>query len=101
MYSYADVIEKLVEAKVDEDFVEQTLEKLLERERFIIQNNLADCKKEMRVFEKRYGMSSDEFLGKFNKGGLDDRDEYVKWFSLKDTYDRLKQLDRQLSGKNA
>jgi len=101
MYPYADVIEKLVEAKVDQNFVEQTLQKLLERERFIIQNNLAECQKEMKVFEKKYRMNSDEFLEKFNKGKLDDRDDYIKWFSLKDTYDRLKRLDRHLSGKNA
>ncbi|MEA1925481.1 MAG: hypothetical protein U9M95_06390 [Candidatus Altiarchaeota archaeon] len=101
MYPYADVIEKLVEARVGQDFVEQTLRKLLERERFIVQNNLADCQKEMKVFEKKYRMSSDEFLDKFNKGRLDDRDDYINWFSLKDTYDRLKQLGQHLSGKNA
>ncbi|MCK4491667.1 MAG: hypothetical protein KAU03_03530 [Candidatus Altiarchaeales archaeon] len=101
MYPYADVIEKLVEAKVDQDFVEQTLQKLLERERFIIQNNLVDCQREMKVFEGEYGMSSDEFLERFNKGKLDDRDDYIKWFSLKDTYDRLKRLERDLSGENA
>ncbi|MEA3254954.1 MAG: hypothetical protein U9Q22_03860 [Candidatus Altiarchaeota archaeon] len=101
MYPYADVIEKLVEAKVDQDFVEQTLQKLLERERFIIHTNLVDCQKEMRVFERKYGLSSDEFLKKFNKGKLDDRDDYIKWFSLKDTFDRLKRLERDLCGENA
>lgn len=101
MHSYADVLERLLEARVDQDFVERTLKKLMERERFVIQNNLADCRGEMEVFERKYGMHSNEFLKRFNKGELDDRDDYVKWFSLKDTYDRLKRLERDLGVENA
>lgn len=96
MISYVNVLEKLHKANVDQEFIGLTLQKLLERERFVIQDHITECQKEMKQFEKKYSMNSDEFIDKFNKGKLDDRDEFIKWFSLKDSYDRLRKLQQEL-----
>ncbi len=96
MTSYVNVLEKLHKASVDREFIGLTLQKLLERERFVIHDHITGCQREMKKFEKKYDMSSDEFIDKFNKGKLDDRDEFIKWFSLKDSYDRLRKLQQEL-----
>ena len=100
MHPYVHAIERLFEAKVDQDFVEQTIQKLIEREDYIIQSKISECLEEMKVLERRYNMDSEQFQEKFNQGKLDDRDDYIKWFSLKDTYDRLTRLHRDLIGED-
>lgn len=96
MTSYVNVLEKLHKANVDQEFIGLTLQKLLERERFVIQDYITACQREMKKFEKKYGMNSDDFIDKFNKGKLDDRNEFIKWFSLKDGYERLRKLLQEL-----
>jgi hypothetical protein len=38
-------------------------------------------------FEKKYNMSSDLFMGKFNSGELGDDDDFFDWYAAKRGYD--------------
>ena len=43
---------------------------------------LADIKRELHVYEKKYGMSSDEFQGQYEKGKLEGTRDFVRWMGL-------------------
>lgn len=45
---------------------------------------LADIKRELRVYEKKYSMSSDEFQGRYQKGKLEGTRDFVRWMGLCD-----------------
>jgi hypothetical protein len=47
-----------------------------------------------RQFEQKYGMTSDEFLLKFEPGELDDLQDYFDWFAAKRALD-LKQANQE------
>jgi len=51
-------------------------------------------------FEKKYGMSSDEFVDKLESGELDDRDDYFDWFAAKKGLDVWDRRLRILAGVN-
>jgi hypothetical protein len=43
---------------------------------------LADIKRELRVYEKKYSMSSDEFQRQYGKGELEGTRDFVRWMGL-------------------
>jgi len=49
-------------------------------------------------FEKKYNMSSDEFMDKWESGMLDDRDDYYDWFAAKKGLDIWDKRLRILAG---
>jgi len=51
-------------------------------------------------FEKKYGMSSDEFMDKLESGELDDRDDSFDWFAAKKGLDVWDRRLRILAGVN-
>jgi hypothetical protein len=51
-------------------------------------------------FEKKYNMSSDEFMDKWESGKLDDRDDYYDWFAAKKGLDIWDKRLRILAGVN-
>ncbi|MDO8615385.1 MAG: hypothetical protein Q7T33_06565 [Dehalococcoidia bacterium] len=44
----------------------------------------AAIRSELAALEAKYGMTSDEFYPRFNRGELGDDREYLKWASLYD-----------------
>jgi hypothetical protein len=42
----------------------------------------ADILAELKVFEEKYGMPSEEFLVKWDRGELGDDDHWFRWFAL-------------------
>lgn len=43
-----------------------------------------NIRKELTILEGRYGMSSQEFYEKSNRGELGDRRDFIRWASLYD-----------------
>lgn len=67
--------------------------------------HIASYKKEkyMRVckrFEKKYNITSDEFMDKLESGKLDDRDDYFDWYAAKKGLDIWDRRLRILAGVN-
>lgn len=60
----------------------QTLNKLVDLEASRLRLQLEDMERLLADYEKQYGMSSAEFLRKYEAGKTDDRMDYVEWASL-------------------
>ncbi len=60
----------------------QTLNKLVDLEASRLRLQLEDMERVLADYEKQYGMSSAEFLRKYEAGKTDDRMDYVEWASL-------------------
>jgi hypothetical protein len=60
----------------------QTLNKLVDLEVSRLRLQLEDMERVLAGYEKQYGMSSAEFLKKYEAGKTDDRMDYVEWASL-------------------
>jgi hypothetical protein len=60
----------------------QTLNNLVDHEINRLRIQLADMERVIADYEKQYGMSSVQFLKKYEAGKTDDRMDYVEWASL-------------------
>jgi len=60
----------------------QTLNKLVDLEISRLRMQLGDMERVIAEYEKQYGMTSVEFLKKYEAGKTDDRMDYVEWASL-------------------
>ena len=70
------------------------LKSSLELKRKTLEFNLEHYRERLRDFEKRFGMSSSEFISKFNKGELGDDQHWFEWEYLVEAYQETK---RQLA----
>jgi len=62
--------------------MDSTLQKLLSYEAQESEAQLAQLTADLREFEQKYQMSSDDFYRRFSAGETDDRMDYVEWASL-------------------
>ena len=60
----------------------QTLNKLVDLEASRLRMQLEDMERVLADYEKQYGMSSAEFLKRYEAGQTDDSAESVEWASL-------------------
>ena len=63
----------------------------LERELRIIEHGIRRTEKKLKEFEEKYGMSSEEFYERFEKGELGDSQEFMLWAA---EYEALKVLEK-------
>jgi hypothetical protein len=54
----------------------------LERERKISQLAISHLRDQLRNYEKKFNLTTVEFLDKFNSGSIGDDEIYFKWYSL-------------------
>ncbi len=54
----------------------------LQRELVLSEAKVNLIRKEIEGFKKRYGMSSEEFVNKFERGELGDDQDYFEWWGL-------------------
>jgi len=62
----------------------------LNRELNVLKAKIRVVEVEIRDFEKKYEMSSEEFLEKFDKGELGDSQDFFEWWGLLKGLERLK-----------
>jgi len=55
--------------------------------------------KELKTFERAYGMKSSVFFRKFSEGRLGDDIDFIEWSSLYQMYNRLVGKKVELEGK--
>jgi hypothetical protein len=60
----------------------QTLNKLVDLEVSRLRMQLEDMERVIADYEKQYGMTSAEFVKKYEAGKTDDRMDYVEWSGL-------------------
>ena len=77
-------------------YIESTINKMLKVELGMVKRELKQVKNSLADFEKRHKMSSDDFYEKFNAGKLGDDREYIKWYSYKDTFNKLVERSKEI-----
>ena len=87
--TYVNAVEYLLKNKVHEEYLENSMRKMLEYEAHTLRRNLNEMNDDVRNYEEKYSMKSDEFIGKFNKGQIGDETDFIDWFALVDTKKRL------------
>lgn len=100
---YAKVIEKYVSnglSEKEERVIKATLKKLIVQEIEVLEKEKEMYKTEMENFEKKYNISSKEFLKKFNNGEIGDDLEYFEWSAYVDSYNKIKERQKILRGLN-
>lgn len=100
MATYINVLEYVIKNKGYDDYIKDSLKKILEYERSAIIENIKVLDREIKDYEKKYAMSSEKFNEKFNKGLLDEKNDFIDWFALLDTKIRLEKTVRKLEGVN-
>ena len=82
------------DASAVDPVVELAIEKLLKREA----SRMDELKQRLLIqtaeFEKKYGISSDEFNRRYEEGAMGDEMDYVEWSA---TVDMLSGIDKRLS----
>jgi len=74
--------------------VELAIEKLLKRESSRMGELKQRLLKQQAAFERKYGMNSEEFNRRYEKGIMGDEMDYIEWSA---TFDMLSGLDKRLS----
>ena len=79
--------------------LERALDKLLDDEAETCRKQLAELRRDLAEFERRYGQTSAEFHRQFQAGPMDDRMDYVEWVSLFQMVENLEERLRLLKGE--
>ncbi|WP_202318616.1 hypothetical protein [Archaeoglobus neptunius] len=75
-------------AKTEREF--QILRNSLERELKLIEYSIQKTTEKLKDFEKKHGISSEEFHKKFEKGEIGDSQEFMLWASEFEALELLK-----------
>jgi len=67
--------------------IKETISQALKNEAEIARFKMEHFRKLCQEFEERFGMTSDEFLKRFEQGELGDEQEYFDWFAAKRGFD--------------
>ena len=75
------------------DVIDQTLEKVITLESTRMRRELESFLTDLRIFEQKYRMSSENFSARFHAGELGDDPDFFEWSAL---YDMTKTLREHL-----
>ena len=53
--------------------------------------SILNIEKDLKKFEKKYGMSSESFYHKFSNGEIDDSDDFIVWAGIYEMFIRDKE----------
>ncbi len=96
---YAKILEKYISeglSENEEEFVKETLRKLIEQEIDMLEKEKEGYKKEMEIFEDKYSLKSEDFVKKFNHGEIGDDFDFFEWYAYADSYNRVEKKQRLL-----
>lgn len=90
------LLERYIAADVTtiDPVMELAIEKLLKREAFRMDELKRRLLKQETEFEEKYGLSSEEFYRRYEKGRMGDEMDFVEWSA---TVDMLAGIEKRLS----
>jgi hypothetical protein len=74
--------------------LDMTIDKLLSRETTRMQESKARLKSQLADFEEQYGLTSDEFYTRYERGEMGDAMDFVEWSA---TVDMLINVEKRLA----
>ncbi|HID86395.1 MAG TPA: hypothetical protein EYP55_03330 [Anaerolineae bacterium] len=83
-------LERIYEMNYGDEFLDQALDKIISHELSRDQESLNALQEDLNSLEEKYGLSSEEFFEKFQKGQLEDTADFMEWNALYKMYSRLK-----------
>jgi hypothetical protein len=90
-------IEKIFERGLQDEYLSRAIGKIVEHTKERTSSNVHLLKKDLSQFEKKYGISSEKFFNRFEKGELGDDEDYFEWSAIFQMYkratERLKMLE--------
>lgn len=81
-------IEKIFERGLQDEYLSRAIGKIVEHTKERTSSNVHLLKKDLSQFEKKYGISSEKFFNRFEKGELGDDEDYFEWSAIFQTYKR-------------
>ena len=81
---------------IPKDLVKDVIIRTLRSRVEEINHKLKDIHDSMNNFERKYGMKTDEFYGKFVTGEVGDDMDFFEWKALKEINDELKEEKKVL-----
>ncbi|EKF86383.1 hypothetical protein [Methanobacterium formicicum] len=87
------ILEELAKLGGEDEVFILTIDKLTRYKMDKLDEDLKEIEAQMRSFEEEYGLDSDEFILKFDKGETEDNIDFMEWASL---YDMKKRIHNRL-----
>ena len=87
---------QLTNGQVDQ-VLEDTIDKVLDRERQRLLRQQAHLKSQIADFEARYGWTSEEFYPRFEQGELGDDTDFIEWSATIEMVENLQRTIELLS----
>lgn len=92
-------LEKFIEKYGEDSFVSQSISKMLDYKIKEYGEEIKRLNKELRMFERTYGMKSLVFYRKFSEGRLGDNMDFIEWSSIYQMHKHLLGKKVELEGK--
>lgn len=74
-----DRLQRLYMSGYGDRFLDNALRKIVDRQIARDEADLARIEEELRGFETRYGMTSDQFWQQYQRGQLNDTEDFTEW----------------------
>ncbi|NOX61792.1 MAG: hypothetical protein GXP42_07585 [Chloroflexi bacterium] len=93
-------LQSLYAGGLDDTFIDRALQKVVERQIERDETDLARLDTELRAFEHRFGLTSDEFWRRYQAGEMEDNADFMEWNVFYKMRRRIQQRLRILRGEN-
>lgn len=91
-------IEKIFQRGLQDEYLSRTIRKVVEHTKERTSTDVEVLRKDLSDFEAKYGISSDEFFNRFEKGELGDGADYFEWSAIFQMYRRATERLEMLEG---
>jgi hypothetical protein len=91
-------IEKIFERGLQDEYLSRAIRKVVEHTKERTLTDVEVLKNDLSQFEGKYGIPSDEFFNRFEKGELGDDGDYFEWSAIFQMYKRATERLKMLEG---
>ncbi len=92
-------LEKFIEKHGEDTFISQSISKMLDYKIAKYEEKIKRFNKELKVFERAYGMKSSVFFKKFSEGKMGDDMDFIEWSSVYQMRNRIIEEKVAFEGK--
>ncbi|MDI6891257.1 MAG: hypothetical protein QMC83_10045 [Thermodesulfovibrionales bacterium] len=75
-------LEEIFEKNLSDEYLQKAISKIISYEIAKTEEELKELEKELKIYEQRFEMTSEEFFNKFRGGELGDSADFFEWSAL-------------------
>lgn len=79
-------LEQIFEKNLSDEYLHKAISKIISYEIAKTAEELKELKEELKAYEKRFKMGSEDFFSKFSAGELGDSADFFEWSALYQMY---------------